>query len=195
MSLYVFKSYFLRILKMKKINKLIILGILTAVILSIALFAEGDSASYGTASDPLVTLSYVNDTLKSQLKAEILEEVKSEMKSEITNEVISSMSGSDIEVSGGAFEVVHLTSGQQLLSMEACEIILRSGSASVVITSADNIAAGIGISDLTSGSEITNGNSVTVNHYLIVPRADGRGVVVTSQEAYLMVRGEYEIVG
>ena len=50
-----------------------------------------------------------------------------------------------------------------------------------------------------SGSEPSlpkNGDNVSFNHALIIPRGgDGRGIKITSTYgAYVMVRGEYEIV-
>lgn len=85
------------------------------------------------------------------------------------------------------YEIVYLTKGQMLLPTGAAEIVLRSGSA--VATAPDTTQ---GLSDLTSGAEIYKGASVTKNHQLLVPRGDGRGIIITSGEAYIMVRGEYE---
>ena len=93
------------------------------------------------------------------------------------------------------YEVVHLISGQILTADSSLELIPRSGELAAVITSETNRAAGVGLSDLTSGSEVLDGEILDSNHYILIPRADGRGVAATGEEAYLMVRGEYTIVG
>lgn len=36
-------------------------------------------------------------------------------------------------------------------------------------------------------------DAITVNHQLLVPRPDGRGIRITSGEAYVMIRGAYTI--
>jgi len=136
---------------------------------------------YSSSSDPLVTLSYVNSTLKSQIIEEVLKELA------------VTLPGAT-ETSSTAFEVVELKKGETLMSTGSCEIILRSGTAEAVITSEVNLANNIGLSDLTTGTEITNGNKIKTNDYIIIPRGDGRGAFVTSDNAYFMVRGEYEIV-
>ena len=93
------------------------------------------------------------------------------------------------------YEVVHLSAGQTLTADSSLELIPRSGELTAVITSETNRAAGVGISDLTDGREVLDGETLESNHYMLVPRADGRGVTAVSGEAYLMVRGEYTIVG
>ena len=44
-----------------------------------------------------------------------------------------------------------------------------------------------------TGAAQADGGELPINHLLIVPRADGRGISVSSEKAYLMVRGDYEI--
>ncbi len=100
---------------------------------------------------------------------------------------------------GATFQVVHLTQGQSLIcnggSSSAVEIILRSGQAVAVSQYASTGTYAQGLSDTTASVEIYNGQNLTVNHNVIVPRGDGRGVKVTSVDAYFLVRGEYDIVG
>ena len=83
------------------------------------------------------------------------------------------------------YTVECLKKGQKLLGN--CEIILRSGSAEAVCPGAN------GISDLTEGADLADKTVLSANHLLLVPRDDGRGLVVTSTEAYIMVRGTYRI--
>lgn len=162
---------------------------------SLALFA---TAAAGTVDDPLVTLSYLNGDYKQELLASLMDSIDesyfTDLKAQLTAEIIEDSMGGSIDAAAG-YEVVRLTSGQSLTASGACEIILRSGKASVFVTSQENIDAKLGLSDCTDGGELTNGEDVPLRHLLIIPRADGRGVTVTSTEAYFMVRGEYKITG
>jgi len=144
---------------------------ITIILLAVSIHADNN---YSTENDPLVTLSYVE-----KLKDQIIEEL---LKQSVSVGVDSS------------YKVLELKSGQSLMAKGACEVILRSGKATVVVTGAVNKANSIGLSDLTDGKELTDTMQVPTNHYLIISRADGRGVKITSDIAYLLIRGEYEIV-
>lgn len=86
--------------------------------------------------------------------------------------------------SSGSYSIVHINAGQTVVGKEGTEIIVRSG----VVTAVDN---GVnGVSDLTSGKDLMSGTEIGLNHLLLVPRDDGRGVKAWT-EAYLMVRGGY----
>ena len=93
-----------------------------------------------------------------------------------------------VSAGNGIYEVVYLTKGQKLLPQGSAEIVLRSGAAVSVSPSAVQ-----GLSDLTAGKELYDGDAITVNHQLLVPRPDGRGIRITSGEAYVMIRGAYTI--
>jgi len=155
----------------KKWRRKYILASFVIVILAVSVSAD---ANYSTENDPLVTLSYVE-----KLKGQIIEELK--------NQTISFQGDF-------SYEVLELRSGQSLMAKSSCELILRSGSANVVVTDEVNKANSIGLSDLTAGTELTDSKQIPVNHYIIISRADGRGVKITSDIAYLLIRGEYEIV-
>ena len=72
------------------------------------------------------------------------------------------------------WKVVELEEGQVLKGQAGLELIVRRGQALVV----DPV--GNGIPDLTSGTDISAGSSVPVNHLLLIPREDGRGIRTTS---------------
>ncbi len=141
----------------------ILIAVLILIIGSVTAYA---AAAAGSESDPLVTKSYVD--------AEIAK-VKNNQGSQGTT------GGST-----GTYEVVHLQAGDKILGGEGTEIILRSGEAKAIDNGSN------GISDLTAGAELWSGNSLKPNHVILVPRADGRGVSVTT-EAYFMIRGSYTI--
>lgn len=84
------------------------------------------------------------------------------------------------------YDVVYLTKGQTIVG--SSEFILRSGSAAATCPGIN------GITDITDGVDLTNGMEIPWNHLLLVPRDDGRGITVTSVEAYIMARGQYTII-
>ncbi len=48
------------------------------------------------------------------------------------------------------------------------------------------------MADLTDGSNLNGGSSVTKNHLLLVPREDGRGIACAT-DCYVMVKGSYTV--
>jgi len=90
---------------------------------------------------------------------------------------------------GDGWEIICLKKNAKLLAESPAEVILRSGTALIVSITAN------GINDVSTGTELGNAADVPLFHFLIVPRGgDGRGLQITSEEAYLMVRGDYSIV-
>lgn len=83
------------------------------------------------------------------------------------------------------YTVLHVMKGQSVVG--SCEIILRSGTAAALCPGAN------GISDLTAGADLMANTEISTNHLLLVPRNDGRGITVTSTDAYVMVRGNYTV--
>lgn len=91
--------------------------------------------------------------------------------------------------SGGAsssYVVVQVSPGQRLLGKGGTEIILRSGEATAIDNGAN------GISDMTAGADLMTGQSVGLNHLLLVPKDDGRGIQAKT-DLFVMVRGSYTI--
>ena len=73
-------------------------------------------------------------------------------------------------------------------TLETKQFLVRSGAANAVAPTANQ-----GLSDMTVGGEILNGKKVPINHLVLVPRGDGRGIIITSSESYVMVRGPYSV--
>lgn len=149
----------------------------TTAALGIALALAATGMAYsepGTESDPLISLSY-------------LEEKLDELKDYIDTKVGSSGTQTPSIPSGNSLVVVELFNGQMLIGDAGSEIILRSGSATAITS-----ALG-GLSDVTSGTDIAEGKPIPANHLLIIPRSDGRGIFVTKNSTFVMVRGGYTI--
>lgn len=121
----------------------------------------------GSASDPLVTKSYVDS-------------------------VVQSGSGSS-----AGFESIPVEKGTTIIGHASTEIILRSGEATIV--GFKDPATGIenGVPDTTDGVDLKSGSKCPQNHLLIVPRyntttGDERGIKVTSDGVYVMIKGSYD---
>lgn len=138
--------------------------------------------TYDSSSDPVVTLSYLNDVFLPQIKQDVFASV-----SALFDE--GEDDGEAYYEPNNSYEVVELEEGRTLRAKGgSLEIILRPGGGAVCISEND-----MGLSDITAGIDIMNGEELSANHYVVIPRADGRGVVATGAVAYLMVRGGYEI--
>lgn len=167
---------------MNKITKHI-----TALVLVLAALVLGVSAdgSYSSKDDPLVSLSYVNDILAPEIMSQVMAKVEKEY-----------VKITDITAANaGLYTLVSLKRGQTLMAASCCELVVLDGEATVTVTSASAISSGAGINDLTLGSLLTNTTRVPVNHYLVIPKPDGRGITVTSESMNVLIRGEYNVAG
>lgn len=178
---------------MKKTNIIV-----TSAALVLTMFASTSQAGYiepGSESDPLVSKSYVeqkfNEAKKdSDLNKEKLEKIEKDIEKLVEDNRNNSNkpgnSGSS-QTSGDVFKVLELKKGQTILADESAEIIVRSGTVSAI--GSENG----GISDITDGKDLTTGEGVDLNHLLIIPRSDGRGVKVEGSLAFIMVKGGYSL--
>jgi hypothetical protein len=162
-----------------------IVPILTVCV--IALFAFGiytiavDGA--GTESDPLVTLSYLNDVVLKQLKQDTETDVDSKI-AELEAQIAAEYVPASVSSAEG-YAVVTLNKGETLTGSVGTEIILRIGSVSVVAT------ASPGLIDATDGSTIDDGANLAKNHLYLVT-IDGRGAKA-KERSTLVVKGAYKI--
>jgi len=171
-----------------------------AVTLGISVFA----ASYDSSEDPLISLSYLMNIFKPEIEkdykeknAELESTVASlenkitllEQKLENTTVTPPAETTPEDDAPSAQFEVIELTWGEALYAVSACEIILRAGEAYCIAPDATQ-----GLANLTTAAEIYNGQPLTKNHHLLIPRGDGRGLMANSQSVFIMVRGEYKIV-
>lgn len=152
----------------------------------------------GSSSDPVVTKSYVDKLIKGlqgsgsgttdsatndRIKAqdEMIAILNSEM-NRLKSEVERLGNG---ETGENTYKVVDVNPGEKLIGKQGAEVILRAGEGSAIAGTLG------GLQDVTGGADITTG-LVPKNHLLIIPRDDGRGVLVT-KKATFMVRGGYTI--
>lgn len=190
-------------MKRRKIISLVLSALFISLVAFTTFMANAD---YSATSDPLVTLSYVNETIIPKIEKEVTERVLEALKEsgvetptahpkeqepEVQEPVVESTPS--VDLSGLKYTVIHLTKGQKLFangeSTESLEVILRAGEAVSVSPFSDQ-----GIADLTASTQLLNGDKFVKNNYCIIPRGqDGRGLEIISDEAYLLVRGVYEV--
>ncbi|CCQ96812.1 conserved exported hypothetical protein [[Clostridium] ultunense Esp] len=159
-------------MRKNKVKKtILILGLLSIILGSKVVFSEP-----GSEKDPLVSLSYLEKRI-DQLKYYIDEKLSN---------------GGENNNLSNSFEVVEISAGQSIIGKDGTEIILRGGRgngpgrAKIVALGKD------GLSDLTVGKDLIRDEEVPLNHLLIVPRDDGRGVYAMNDSVFL-VKGRYEI--
>ena len=162
---------------MKKHSRILIAVVAAALLVAALTLAA--AAAGTTGSDLPVSESYVLRALEN------LEEKLTRKISAVSQTQSGSGGNQAAGTASVSFTVVYLNKGQTITGV--CEIIPRSGTSSARCPGVN------GISDLTSGEDLTDGTAFTLNHLLLIPRDDGRGVTVTSKEAYFMVRGDYRI--
>jgi len=163
---------------MKKKTKIIICAALAlAIVAGVAVYA---ATSYGTQSDPLITLSYLDETLTPRLLLEMQGEL-SDVAENLEEDIDARLS--DL---GGSYEVVTLSSGQRIVGEVGCEIMLRIGSATARGNSEPALV------DTTAGTTLSSGTSLTANHLCMVTIVGG-GITAGSNTVKVLVRGEYTI--
>lgn len=163
------------------INKGIIIISSAALVLTVSSVIK--AAEPGSSSDPLITLSYFTekiDELKEDLESQIEKLNKSDNDSKNNDEETTTTPAAS------SFQIVNLKAEHSLICGEGTEIIVRSGESKVIASSSG------GLSDVTEGRDLQNGEIIKNNHHLIVPRNDGRGITATVGGA-IMVKGDYEI--
>lgn len=186
-------------MKNKKIH-----SFLASIVICTSVIGINSDLAYtepGSQTDPLVTKGYVDkkfDELKDSMKSEVEIGVKSNLGNikdtmdKMEREIkLLSLSGDkengSVEIISEKFAVLELKRGQKIVADESTEMILRSGTATVIGSKAG------GISDITEGRDLGPDEEIAKNHLIIVPRTDGRGITVKSGTIFIMVKGRYRI--
>lgn len=150
---------------------------------------EASSSTPGSVDDPLAAKSYVDTRIAEAISNIDLANVDQPVTEPTPDpEPGSPTTGDTIIINEGSLFVVEfIPAGQKLVVEASGEVILRAGTATAI-----GNAGGDGISDVTTGYDIADGEEVPLNHHIIIPRTDGRGLYIT-QDAYIMVKGQYSI--
>lgn len=146
--------------------------------------AYAATANAGSANDPLVTLSYLNNTFSKKVQTmvdETVEARKAEME-----QALAKVLGQGGSASGNVFTVVTLSQGQSLVGDVGCEVMLRIGTATCGTTDS------VGLIDTTTGTNLGNGGALVTNHLYMVTIST-RTVTATSGTVKVLARGPYTI--
>ncbi len=149
--------------------------------LSFAIILLGTTIAFsdaGTRNDPVISLSYFEKRI-------------GELKDYIDTR-LNQINSDDKAIEPATFEVVQLSQGQSIIGKNGTEIILRGGTGKGIGRAKVVAPGNDGLSDITEGKDLKNDEEVPLNHLLIVPRDDGRGVYAVTDSVYL-VKGDYEI--
>lgn len=164
---------------------------LLMVVSAMLLMTFSAAAEAGSAGDPLVTLSYLNETYLPNLLTRVDEKLTArnkELNAQIDRKIADAVGSVSSESGGTAatFTVVTLSNGQTLTGEIGCEVLLRVGTATCVAASSP------GLVDETAGGTLAGGKALTTNH-LYMMTIENRGVKATAATVKLMVRGTYTI--
>lgn len=140
------------------------------VVLSVMLNATVTVAGAvaGGSDDPLVTLSYLNDTFLGEILNKVDEKIAAR-----NSQIVQQLGGTMGSSTSSTFTVVTLTSGQVLTGEIGCEVMLRVGAAVCVASSSP------GLIDETTAGTLNNGGALAQNH-LYMMTIEGRGVKATA---------------
>lgn len=155
----------------KRLQNVAVLIVVALVFTAVGAYA---ASNYGSQSDPLITMSYVTKVLQPSIESSFENTVTASM-TQLEQQFESELTG--------AFKTVSVESGKTMTCNAGCELLFRSGSASATGTS--------GLLDVTSGSTVSSGQSMTQNH-LYMTSAAGNGFKATNAVTVL-VRGTYTI--
>ena len=159
---------------------------LAVVLLGLAICLPAAAAGAGTEDDPLVTLSYLNETFLAAVQKRIDEAVAGRNAS-LTAYIDGKLgNGGGSAGTVSSFAVVTIPAGKTLTGDIGCEVMLRVGSAVCVSPSSP------GLIDETSAGTLNNSGALAQNH-LYMMTIENRGVKATDATTKLLVRGTYTI--
>lgn len=156
-------------------------ALLIAIVIFIAASAIVAFAAPGDSNDPLVTLSYITDTLIPEIDARVDKRVAQKVDEALENHTPSS--GGE---SSDGYILVNVKKNQRIIGGEGTEFVVRSGSGVIVAT------ANGGLADLTVGLDLPDGTEAPLNHLLLSPRNDSRGIKFTTN-GIVLIRGKYTV--
>ena len=150
-------------------------------------------AATGDKNDPLVTKSYLDQTVIPNVVSQV-ETKAAARQTELQNTFSAQIEQykKDIAAMGtgggssASYTLVTLTSGQTMSLEVGCEVMLRVGGATCVSPSTP------GLIDETTGGTLENGKALVKNH-LYMMTIEGRGVKAGSGTVKVLVRGSYTI--
>ena len=158
------------------------------IVIGAGMFA---SAAPGDSSDPLVSLSYINETVIPALTAK-LEGMVGDAKSELSDSFDSTLeefkdslnaetvtNALDDIGNRSEYKTVELSDGQSVMLDTGCEVLFVSG---------EGLSNGT-LSDTTAGVSMENGR-LEANHLYL---CTGSVAIIADGEAELLIKGDYSV--
>ncbi|MFB5266744.1 hypothetical protein ACE41H_08085 [Paenibacillus enshidis] len=156
-------------------------GIVAGTVLNNPANGASNGGQPGTADDPVVTKSYVDEQIAKALGGKV--------PSGSTTTPSASAPTDTASTANNEVKIIELEPGKKLIAKAGAEFIVRNGYAVVYSMDAS------GAIDITDGTEIFHNQAVKKNHLLSFPR-EGRGIQVQEGQTYnvtVMVRGGYSV--
>ena len=203
----------------KKIKIFLAFFVILAFSATAVIFAAG--AAYDSASDPLVSLSFLTEIFKPELQDEIyratdnvelslqaqIDSLRGQIASLTNQNAILKDRVTELESKEDASTPGDVSSGDvtdsihvyTVVNLKKGDILVAEESCELVLRSGKATAMTPSRSrtliDCTDGTEITSGAEIPANHFVLIPgSADGSGITVTSDTASVMVKGAYSVV-
>lgn len=161
------------------LRMVVLLALSAALNMTVTLAAEA-----GSSGDPLVTLSYLNDTFLTAVLQKVDQKIAAR-NSQLAQQLGGQATGTGTS-SAATFTVVTLSNGQSLTGDVGCEVMLRVGTAVCVSPSSP------GLIDETTAGTLNNAGALAQNH-LYMMTIEGRSVKATAATTKLLVRGTYTV--
>jgi len=166
-------------------------------VLAIVILISGASilatASPGTTTDPLITLSYLTNIFRPQVMTEVRNTGQTltqqfEAKVDEVEALLQDGPGAPPPAPRPAdlFSVVTLSNGQRLTCSVGTEIMLRIGTANARGGSEPALV------NYTTGATLAAGSSLTTNNMYLVT-IENNGITATAGTVRVLVRGNYTI--
>ncbi|MEI7025679.1 hypothetical protein [Paenibacillus sp. y28] len=173
----------------KPFKWMVVLGVAIALFGLISITSSADNKTVpGSADDPIVTKSYLEEVLKQINPNLVIQQPTATPTPQPTpSSSPSSGTGQSGSSNQNTIEVVQLKANQILYAGSGTEFIVRTGK-TILVSSDEN-----GVPDVTVGKDIAPNGVIENNHLLIFPR-EGRGIKPdpkSTSEIYVMVKGSY----
>lgn len=158
------------------------------------------TADPGTAADPLVSKSYVDQVIAGLAGKDYVDQALSAAATKdyvdravallndhsYVDQAVAKLADKSYVDAKTLYSVVNVPQGATLLGESGTEFVLRGGKATAIVT-----AKG-GLLDATDGVDLGQGMAIKPNHQMVVPVSDGRGLLATT-DVILIVKGTYTV--
>lgn len=168
-----------------------------ALALALTVLCAGAAlAAGGDENDPLVTLSYLEETVLPHILGRV-EDSADKRQAELEKDFSAQISQYKKEAAelaqttgdgeSASYALITLNAGQTMYLDVGCELMLRVGTVKV------NAATSPALIDIATGASVNNGASLTKNHLYMATIPD-RTLTPTAATVKLLVRGGYTVV-